>query len=275
MNYIEFDFKVSPLIPGVEILIAELGMTGFESFVEHETGVLAYIQEDEFKASILEEVRILTNPNFEITFEQKVIEQQNWNAAWESNFEPIFVGDSCVVRAPFHQLEKEYTFDLIIEPKMSFGTGHHETTSLILAQLLEKDLTKKSVIDMGCGTGVLAILAAKQNASPVLAIDIDEWSYENSVENCERNGVPQIQVKLGGAEVIEGSCDLFIANINRNILMQDMPYYVKHMNANATLLLSGFFETDIPILQTEAEQLGLSYVGFTEKNRWVAVEFSK
>ncbi len=275
MNYLEFDFVVSPKIPGVEILIAELGMMGFESFVETDHGTLAYIQEEEFQPAILEEVNILSNPNFIISFTKKSIEQQNWNATWESNFEPIFVGEECVVRAPFHQLEENYLYDLIIEPKMSFGTGHHETTALILSYLLEKDLKGKSVIDMGCGTGVLAILAAKKGAHPVMAIDIDQWSFENSLENCERNQTPDVEVKLGGAEVINGSYDLFIANINRNILMQDMSEYVKSMNTSSEMILSGFFATDIPILKGEAERLGLTYKGYKERNKWVAVEFSK
>lgn len=275
MNYLEFDFQVLPKIPGVEILVAELGMIGFESFVDTEKGTLAYIQEAEFNASDLQLVTLLSNPEFTISYSQKSIEQQNWNAAWESNFQPIWVSDHCVVRAPFHSLKEPVEFDLIIEPKMSFGTGHHETTGLMLEYLLEQDLNQKAVMDMGCGTGVLAIMAAKKGAMPVMAIDIDRWSYENTIENIERNSVEGIEVLEGGAECISGSYDVFIANINRNILIHDMEYYFKALKPEGTLLMSGFFETDIEQIANHAQQWGWQQRSFKEKNQWVAVEFRK
>src|SRR5690554_802299 len=186
MNYIEYIFKVAPLQPGTEILIAELGYAGFESFVETEEGVTAYIQKDEWNDAILEEINILDSKEFEISFSQSEIEQVNWNSEWEKNFDPIEVDGKCTVRAPFHP-QKNFEYEIVIEPKMSFGTGHHETTFMMLQFILENDFNGKTVLDMGCGTAVLAILAEMRGASKIDAIDIDEWCYENSVENIERN----------------------------------------------------------------------------------------
>ncbi|MEL4308167.1 50S ribosomal protein L11 methyltransferase [Joostella sp. CR20] len=271
--YLEYTFKVSPTEQGNEILIAELGFAGFESFVENENGVVAYIQKEEWNANILDEIQILESDLFEISYEFKEIEQQNWNAEWEKNFHPIEVDGMCTVRAPFH--EKPTTkYDIIIEPKMSFGTGHHETTHMMIQFLLKNDLTNKKVLDMGCGTGVLAILAEKEGATKIDAIDIDNWCYLNSIENVERNNCKNITVLEGDASLLEGkNYDVIIANINRNILLEDIPTYAKCLNEGGTLLLSGFYKDDIPQIQKQCEAFSLKFVENLEKNHWVAVKF--
>jgi len=271
--YIGYYFNVSPLQPGVEILIAELGFAGFESFVETEEGVTAYIQKEEWNSSILDGIQILSSEEFEISHTHEDIEQTNWNEEWEKNFKSIVVGDICSVRAPFH--EKPNTqYDIIIEPKMSFGTGHHETTHMMIQHLLDNDLTDKSVLDMGCGTGVLAILSEIKGAKPIDAIDIDNWCYLNSLENVERNNCNHISVFEGEASLLEGKTyDVVIANINRNILLKDISIYANCLNDNGMLFLSGFYNHDIPIIEEECNKNGLKLVEKLQRNNWVALKF--
>lgn len=271
--YIGYEFKVKPIEPGVEILVAELGDAGFESFVETEEGVSAYIQKEDWNEAILEDIQILNSSEFEIAYSFSEIEQVNWNEEWEKNFNPITVDGLCTVRAPFH--EKPHTqFDIIIEPKMSFGTGHHETTHMMIQHLLKTDFTNKSVLDMGCGTGVLAILAEKKGAKPIDAIDYDNWCYLNSLENVERNHCSHITVIEGDARALkEKSYDVIIANINRNILLNDMHAYVSSLNKNGILLLSGFYNDDIPAIQSECEKHKLKFAEKLERNNWVALKF--
>ena len=184
--YIEYTFQVQPKEPATEILIAQLGFVGFESFVENDSGVIAYIQKQDWNAEILDDVFILNSDEFDISYEFKEVAQTNWNAEWEKNFEPIQVDDLVSIRAPFHE-NPQLQYDIVIEPKMSFGTGHHETTHMMVQHLLDIDLTNRKVLDMGCGTGILAIFAEMKGAKPIDAIDIDRWCYENSIENAERN----------------------------------------------------------------------------------------
>ncbi|QIE60521.1 50S ribosomal protein L11 methyltransferase [Rasiella rasia] len=273
-SYIEYSFNVSPLQPGTEILIAELGYAGFESFVENECGVQAYIQKGDWNKTILDGVQILKSSEFAITFQQKEIEQVNWNAEWEKNFNPIEVSNTCAVRAPFHT-PFHVQYEIVIEPKMSFGTGHHETTFMMLQQLLETPCEGKKVLDMGCGTAVLAILAAMRGAKPIDAIDIDSWCVENSIENVARNGQEHISVLLGGAEVIpkHEKYDIIIANINRNILLEDMAAYVSVLQDGGVLFLSGFYKDDLPIITESCNNLGLTFVENREKNNWIAAKF--
>ncbi|MEY8848277.1 50S ribosomal protein L11 methyltransferase [Psychroserpens sp. XS_ASV72] len=273
--YLGYYFKVQPLQPAVEILIAELGFAGFESFVETEDGVTAYIQRDEWHPHILEDIQILNSDEFEISHTSEEIEQTNWNAEWEKNFNPIIVDDTCSVRAPFHE-KPNTVYDIVIEPKMSFGTGHHETTHMMIQYILKNDFENKSVLDMGCGTGVLAILAEMKGAQPIDAVDYDNWCYINSLENVERNNCNHITVIEGDAEVLPGrSYDIIIANINRNILLNDLKTYVSTLNANGLLFLSGFYKDDISILVDECNKYGLSHVDTLERNDWVALKFEK
>ncbi|TBN00422.1 50S ribosomal protein L11 methyltransferase [Hyunsoonleella flava] len=271
--YIGYYFKVQPLQPVVEILIAELGYAGFESFIETEEGVTAYIQKEEWYENILEDVQVLSSDEFEISFTFEEIEQTNWNAEWEKNFNPIVVDDICVVRAPFHE-SFNTQYDIIIEPKMSFGTGHHETTHMMIQHILKNDFENKSVLDMGCGTGVLAILAELKGAKPIEAVDYDNWCYLNSLENVERNNCKHITVIEGDASVLgKNKYDIIIANINRNILMQDMGTYISCLNKNGMLFLSGFYTDDIPMIQSECEKYLLKFEEKLERNNWVSLKF--
>ena len=271
--YIEYDFKVSPLQPGTEILIAELGYAGFESFVETEKGVSAYIQKGDWNADILKEINILDSEEFEILFTFSEIKQINWNLEWEKNFDPIEVDGKCTVRAPFHP-KKNFEYEIVIEPKMSFGTGHHETTFMMLQFILENDFENKKVLDMGCGTAVLAILAEMRGASKLDAIDIDEWCFENSMENIQRNNCKNISVFLGDAALLLGKkYDVIIANINRNILLNDLEAYRKCLDKGGELYLSGFYNEDLLIITEACNNLGFTFVENKEKNKWVAAKF--
>ena len=273
--YLGYYFKVKPLQPAVEILIAELGYAGFESFVETEEGVTAYIQKDEWHEQILDAIQILNSEEFEISFTSEEIEQTNWNAEWEKNFNPIVVDNQCSVRAPFHD-QPNTEYDIIIEPKMSFGTGHHETTHMMIQHILNNDVTNKSVLDMGCGTGVLAILAEMKGAKPIDAIDYDNWCYLNSLENVERNNRKHITVLEGDANLLPGRhYDIIIANINRNILLKDIATYTNCLNEDGLLLLSGFYNDDISIIEAECNTYNLKKVEVLERNNWVALKFQK
>ena len=271
--YIGYTFIVEPVQPGTEILIAELGFSGFESFVETPDGVIAYIQKSDHFDAILEPIQILKSEEFVITHDFETIAQTNWNAEWEKNFNPIVVDDQCAIRAPFHE-PFSVKYDIIIEPKMSFGTGHHETTHMMIQHILASDFTNKSVLDMGCGTGVLAILAEKKGAQTLDAIDIDNWCYLNSLENVSRNDCLQINVLEGDASLLQGKhYDVIIANINRNILLNDLSTYVTCLNENGSLFLSGFYDSDCELIETTCNQLNLKLEKKLKRNNWVALKF--
>ena len=271
--YIGYDFKVEPMQPGVEILIAELGYAGFDSFVETENGVTAYIKKEDWNADILNTIQILESDEFAISYVFKEIEQTNWNAEWERNFHPIVVSDLCTVRAPFHDAFNT-KYDIVIEPKMSFGTGHHETTHMMIQHILNHDFSNLSVLDMGCGTGVLAILAEMKGATNIDAIDIDIWCCLNSLENVARNNCKNISVFEGDAGLLKDkNYDVIIANINRNILLQDLDAYVACLNSNGFLFLSGFYKDDISLITEKCNILGLNHVDILEQNHWVALKF--
>ncbi len=271
--YIGYHFLVEPKEPGAEILLAELGETPFESFIETEEGLSAYIQKQYWNENILDEIFILKSPEFKIEYSFEEIDQVNWNEEWEKNFEPIKVGNTCYVRAPFHN-KTDAEYDIVIEPKMSFGTGHHETTFMMIQHLLETDLENKKTLDMGCGTAILAILAEMKGAKPIDAIDIDNWCYLNSIENAQRNNCSHITVYEGDALLLEGkSYDVIIANINRNILLNDMQQYINSLNKGGTLLLSGFYEEDIPAIDAACTEKGMKFVKKFTKNNWVALKY--
>jgi len=273
MNYIGYHFEIEPLQPGSDILIAELGEEGFESFVETEKGISAFIQKKDWHEDILKNIQILSSGEFQISFAYEEIEQVNWNTEWEKNFEPIRVNDTISVRAPFHE-KTDLPYDIVIEPKMSFGTGHHETTHLMIQQLLAVDLKNKTVLDMGSGTGILAIMAELRGAKSVDAIDIDDWCYENALENAARNNCTKIRVFKGDAALLaDKNYDVIIANINRNVLINDLPVYYKCLNKGGILLLSGFYREDIPFIKKAATGLGLKESDLLEKNNWISLKF--
>ncbi len=273
--YIEYNFKVIPKEPAAEILIAELGAVGFESFVENEDGVTAYIQKEEWNSNILDTIFVLNSDEFSIEYNQNEVEQTNWNAEWEKNFTPIEVDEIVSIRAPFHE-NSNLKYDIVIEPKMSFGTGHHETTHMMVQHLLQLDLNNKQTLDMGCGTGILAIFAEMKGAKPIDAIDIDNWCYENSIENVTRNNCHHISVFEGDSSLlINKKYDLIIANINRNILLMDMKVYANCLKEKGILLLSGFYEEDIPIIDAEVSKYNLKLENFIQRNNWVALKYNK
>lgn len=277
MEYIELTCKIEPLNPGCDILIAELGEIGYESFVETEEGIQAYIQSSLFSEDALKDVAVIKDTeNFKTEYTFKTIADTNWNAVWESNFEPVIIDDKCLIRAPFHIIEKKYELEIVIEPKMSFGTAHHETTYLMLQYLFELDLKNKKLLDMGCGTSILAIAAAKLGAIDVDAIDNDEWAYNNSIENVEKNDTKQIKVYLGDADLLgKEKYEIILANINRNILLNDIQTYAKCLENKAFLLMSGFYTEDLEVIKECCAKNNIGFISNKVKNNWVSALFQK
>ena len=272
--YLAYHFLVEPKELGSEILIAELGEKPFESFMETENGFSAFIQKDLWTKNLLNDIYLLRSPEFVISHTIEEIDQVNWNEEWEKNFEPIDVDGKCHVRAPFHP-KSNANFDIIIEPKMSFGTGHHETTHMMIQHLLETDITNFKTLDMGCGTAILAILAEMKGAKPIDAIDIDNWCYQNSIENAERNNCIEIAVYEGDAALLKNKkYDLIIANINRNILLNDMQQYVDCLNQKGILLLSGFYTEDIPFIDASCTEKGLTFIKKFVRNNWTSLKYA-
>ncbi len=278
MKYTEIAFTITPANPIVnEILTALTAEIGCDSFNESETGMNAYIPEEKFDQEALD------NTLSRATFEEKVaykinsIADKNWNEEWEKNyFQPINVDDKCVIRSTFHTDYPQAQYEIIIDPKMAFGTGHHATTSQMVSAILSMNIKGKTVLDMGCGTGVLAMLASMRGADPILAIDIDKWSYDNTLENMKINNIDNIEVKCGDASLLtEGEFDIIFANINRNILLNDMPKYEARLAKNGELLMSGFYLEDLPLIQKKAEDLGLKYAFHHSKEKWTVAKFTK
>jgi len=277
MDYIELKCKIKPSSDEIaEILIAELSELEFESFTQNDNIVDAYIQAPLFDMEQVLQLIVNQLPNFTIEYSSQTIESQDWNALWESNFQPVIIADQVVIRASFHTDTPKVPYDIVIDPKMSFGTGHHSTTSLMVQSILETDLNAKTVLDMGCGTSVLAILASKRNAAKIDAIDIDEWPYNNSLENIKKNNANNVSVYLGDANLLEGKrYDVILANINRNILVNDMKHYVACLNQGGQLIMSGFYTEDLPIIKEEANKNNLSYISHKTDLNWIAVRFAK
>ena len=273
--FVCYDFKVDPLYPGCEILIAQLSQLGFDSFQENNDGISAYIDSSVLSTVKVQDIQILNSTEFNISFESNNVKKQNWNIKWESNFEPIYVDKICCVRAPFHK-KSNFKYDLVIEPKMSFGTGHHETTSMMISFILANSFYNSSVCDIGSGTAVLAILAEKRGANRIDAIDIDNWCYLNSIENIKRNNSENINVYEGEVEnLMHFKYDNIFANINLNVLLADIPIYSKMLNKDGVLYLSGFYKKDINSIEKVAEISNLSLVDSKVKNQWVALKFTK
>jgi ribosomal protein L11 methyltransferase len=278
MDFIQVNFNIEPYEEYIaDVLAAELGELGYDTFVPTENGLEAFIASDVFIDSELK--NLLANFVFETSIDYKVtkIESKNWNEEWEKHyFEPIIIDNECVIHSSFHKNIPEAKYDIVIDPKMSFGTGHHETTSLVIGELLKMDLVGKKVLDMGCGTSVLAILAAMRGATDLLAIDIDSWCVENSVENIALNKISGINIKQGGAELLANQhFDIILANINRNILLADMEHYAACLSTNGQLYMSGFYSEDIPLIEAEANRNGLNLISSKLKNNWAVVKTVK
>ena len=275
MEYLEFTFKINATEER-EILIAELNKQGFDGFVEESDFFMAYIPSEIYNKETLAQLIKLHSPNTSITYDHKIIKEKNWNEEWEKNYPSVLIAGKCLIRAPFHKPVENILYDIIIEPKMSFGTAHHETTSLMIETIMETDMKGLNVLDMGCGTGVLAILASKLGAKQVTAIDNDEWSFINAKENTERNAANNVNVLLGDAELLnEKTFNVILANINRNVLTKDIPNYASCLNTNGILIVSGFYEDDIKIISEHADLSGLFYSRHELKNNWAVIVFKK
>ena len=276
MNYYACSFS-NPENDNLKDMFMELlGTIGFDSFMDTDEGFDAYCQEpslDETELNEILQMEQFANIKF---LKKELIPDQDWNATWEASYEPVIINEFCRIRAPFHQVEDSYKYDLIIEPKMSFGTAHHETTSQIIELMLQSDFTGLNLLDMGSGTGVLAILAKKLGSATTVAIDNDEWAYRNALDNIRLNDENEIIVELGDANSLnDRRFDVILANINRNILLRDMKEYVKCLVDGGKIFFSGFYEEDLVLITKEAERLGLKYSNHVTKNNWTAAVFVK
>jgi len=260
-----------------DLLIAELANLGFDTFEDQDQGFVAYIPAANLDIQALETALLVEAVGYDISYDVNELENKNWNQVWESNFSPIVVDDQCYVRATFHEDKPEYPYQIIIDPKMSFGTGHHQTTSMMLSFILENDFEGKSVLDMGCGTGILAILGSKRGASNILAVDFDPICVESVLENKVLNQVDNIEAKLGSKEAIEGKkFNTILANINRNILLDQFDVYYADLENSGELYISGFYDgEDLDILKNKAEGLGFQFVDKKVLDTWCAAKFIK
>jgi ribosomal protein L11 methyltransferase len=278
MDYNKLTINITPLEEWLrDVLIAQLGEIGFESFLETETGVEAFIPTVNYHEDNLFEVIKSFEEDFTFEVHMEVIKSRNWNEVWEKNyFKPLVIKNECVIRAPFHTEFPKAKYEIIIEPNMAFGTGNHETTSMMVETILENDMENKTVLDMGCGTGILGILASMKGATKVTAIDIDEWSFTGANENALLNNIENMVVKQGDAGLLGSEkFDIIFANIHKNVLINDLPAYYKVLETGGLLILSGFYTEDIQDIKNKAENLGLKDAGFKSKNNWIAYRFKK
>jgi len=280
VDYIELNCFLTPFNEDIsDIIISELCDIDFESFDTQSEYIKAYITEDKFNMSKIENNEIINNlkKEYDINFSIQKIENKDWNAEWEANFQPIVIKDIVCIRGSFHPKNENCKYDVVINPKMSFGTGHHSTTALMLEHISETISEGNNVLDMGCGTSLLGIFASMIGAKEVIGIDIDEWAYNNSLENLELNNISNLKVLLGDADRLKelDKFNVVLANINRNILLNDMHYYIDHLEAGGNLIMSGFYTQDLKLIRDEAERLGLKYISHKEDNNWVAVKFKK
>lgn len=278
MDYIQLTCTIESGNTGLarEILAQELADLGFESFEDTADGLLAYIRIQDFSNGLFQSLPVRILDLGKVSYAYATIKDQNWNKEWEKNFQPVILAEKCYIRAPFHEKIAGIPYEIVIEPKMAFGTGHHETTSLMVEQMLSLDFTGKQVLDMGCGTGILAIMASMLKASHILAIDIDEWAYQNTLENCTINNIANVSVNQGDIGLIAGkNFDIILANINRNILLEQIPHYSRTLASGNLLLMSGIYRSDFDSIRQAAETVGFTNIGLTEKNNWIAVLFRK
>ncbi len=265
--------KITVPIVFIEILIAELSEASYEAFEEVETGLLAYVPNELYNEDVLLELQ-QNYSEASFTYTVEVVEQENWNAQWEANYDYVVVADVCLIKSSFHQIERKYPYEILINPKMSFGTGHHETTTLMLEHILELEVAGKRVLDAGCGTGILAILAYQRHAAQVQGFDIDEWPVANALENVTLNNCPNLDIWQGDIQTvpIAEKYDILIANIQRNVLMAEMQHYAARLAPQGILLLSGFYEADVVDLCACAAEYQLKFVSQKMKNNWVALK---
>jgi len=275
VDYIEITFQVQPDTIDAELLIAELAIVGFESFQDTNSAIQAYIPENLYNQQVKNSIAERTRTQSNIQYKEKKIKDRNWNEEWEKNYSPVLIGGRVYIRAPFHKRHENIKYEIIIEPKMSFGTAHHETTGLVIELMLGEYMNDKTILDMGCGTGVLAIFAELSGAKRILAVDNDSWAYNNTIENCEKNKCKNIHVELGDIDKLgNDKYDLILANINRNILLKDLGSYTKHLVVNGVMILSGFYKEDLQVIQMEAVTYGLKLDKYLQRNNWLAARFT-
>lgn len=279
MNYLSYYFS-NPKSENLKDMLMELlGSIGFDSFMDADDGFLAYCRENAFNEKDLDDIMTMEQFSEVKILKREIIPDQDWNATWETSYEPVTINNLCRVRAPFHQVDGSYKYDILIEPKMSFGTAHHETTAQIIELMLDTDFKDAKVLDVGCGTAILAILAKKLGSALTVAIDNDEWAYRNAMDNIRLNEENAIIVELGDiSSFLEKNnikFDIILANINRNVLIRDMYEYVKCLESGGKIFFSGFYEADLPLITKEAERLGLRYMNHSMENNWTAVIFVK
>ncbi|MBE9467045.1 MAG: 50S ribosomal protein L11 methyltransferase [Bacteroidetes bacterium] len=278
MEYIELNCKITPNSQAAtEILIAELGIIDFESFEEIDNGLNAYILKTKFDEKRLNNIlKNISKSLCKITYTIKSIKNIDWNELWESNFPFTLINDECLIKASFHKNTPKVKYEIVICPKMAFGTGQHESTTLMIEQILKLDFKDKSVLDMGCGTAVLSILSSLKGAKNIVAIDNDEFAYENALENIEKNNINNVSVFMSDIEFIKNKTfDIILANINRNVLFKHLPFYSKSLNEDGVIVLSGLLSDDVEIIKTEAKKCNLNFKFLIENNNWISLKFNK
>lgn len=278
MKYIQVSFSFDQIEEyQQDLLISELGDIGFNTFEDTTAGFAAFIEQDVYSEAELKAVLAAFDDDFNCRYEVLAIEGQNWNEEWEKNFEPLIISDQCYVRATFHEAQPKYPYEIVIDPKMAFGTGHHQTTTMMMEYILSADVSGKEILDMGCGTGILAILAAKRGAARLVAIDYDEVCYESTLENTALNGITSLQAICGGKEVIpKEQYDIILANINRNILLDQIPVYAGVLKTEGYIFFSGFYESpDLDMITQACATFGIHYVDHKKMGDWVAACFKK
>ena len=276
MQYIELDIKLDQIAPFSEIIIAKLDEINFETFQEYDRGVRCYIDSNKLDKKKTKLVLDEMSNKTKLAYSFNIMPQKNWNEEWEKNFQPIEINSKCLIRAEFHENYNRYEDEIIINPKMSFGTGHHATTFLMINEIYNLDLDDKVVLDMGSGTGILSILSSIHGAKKILAVDVDDWAFQNSIENSELNGVKNIEFLNGDIDSIEfQSFDIILANINRNIILRDLSKYYEFLNKQGDLLISGFLESDIDLINQSALQNGFSLINKKNREKWYMFHLRK